>query len=1163
MATRFFLAVYDVLSRRRWLAWLLLLLVMGLCVWSGLRLGYKEDVTEFLPADGDGARYTDIYSAMGEQGDITVVFRATDHTLPADERYQLIEEAIDAFVDRWRLRHEGDSLDYGLRCMADESGVDEAIGFMRHNIALFLTPADYRRMDSLLSQQGYVDSCLGNVRRMLANPLGQMATEAIAADPLNLFSQPLLRLASLAGSGSHEVVDGYVFDTAGNGYAFLRSPYGSGDTRGNALLQREIDSVAEAVETNIGGVGISAVGAPLIAAANARQIKRDSFTAMALALVLIAGVLLRAVGRKRNIIWLALSVAAGWLFALGLIALLRPEISLIVIGIGSVLVGIAVNYPLHFIDHLREHPDRRETLRDMVEPLLTGNITTVSAFACLVFVKAEAMHDLGLFGALMLVGTILFVLVYLPLVAKGGDGRKGRGELDAEAGGSDNTLWHRMASRRWLRVALLCVVALLTVLLGIRSGNTSFDSDLHNINYMTAQQREDLSLLSHSMESGGDTRVVYVVNEGGTLDEALAKAQSQPRVEGVALSGLPSLLPSVAQQEERLRLWEAFIDRHPGLDKEVMQKSAHHGFTSNAFSPFCSTVQAAYKVVDPADMCELAKLCSNYILDIDGKVAVVEPLRRPEAEADEFKESMRQASPEGGSCVFDIGDTGSSLVKALSDDFNYILYVCGFVVFFFLWLSMGCIELALLSFAPLTVGWLWILGLMDLAGVKFNIVNIILATFIFGQGDDYTIFITEGLMYEYATGRKRLKSYRRSVLLSAVLMFIGIGVLVFAKHPAMRSLGEVAVIGMATVILMACYLPPLLFRWLTQKHGRRRDVPLTLGRLVRTGGTLLVFAVVALLVSLLTPLYRLCGRNTERKRLAFHGMIASMCRLGMRCLPGVGVHVNNGVGERFDKPAVIVANHESHLDLLCLLSLTPKMVVVTNDWVWRDPLYGSIIRYAEYYPASAGYEQNEARFKSLVERGYSVLIFPEGTRTRDGKLGRFHRGAFQLAQNLGVDLLPVYLHGAFHVMPPNDIVLRKGFIDITIGERIHCDAYPDASPVQLAGAVRRQFEECLAELRSMLEYEGYFLPLVKAQYLYKGREVQRRCRKALYEWRAVQHRADDCCHTVPVGQGEAALLEALANPDKDYEVWFDNAEDYLIASNCAAVPSNLHYRLRE
>ena len=76
----------------------------------------------------------------------------------------------------------------------------------------------------------------------------------------------------------------------------------------------------------------------------------------------------------------------------------------------SILIGIAVNYPLHFLCHKQEGGDWRE----LVSPLLIGNITTVGAFLVLIPLKAAATRDLGIFAALMLVGTILFTLLILP-----------------------------------------------------------------------------------------------------------------------------------------------------------------------------------------------------------------------------------------------------------------------------------------------------------------------------------------------------------------------------------------------------------------------------------------------------------------------------------------------------------------------------------------------------------------------------------------------------------------------------------------------------------------------------------------------------------------------------------------------------------------------------
>ena len=171
----------------------------------------------------------------------------------------------------------------------------------------------------------------------------------------------------------------------------------------------------------------------------------------------------------------------------------------------------------------------------------------------------------------------------------------------------------------------------------------------------------------------------------------------------------------------------------------------------------------------------------------------------------------------------------SAIVSSLTDNFNYIGWACGAIVFFFLWFSMGSIELALISFLPMAISWVWILGIMSLLGIQFNVVNIILATFIFGQGDDYTIFMTEGCQYEYAYRRKMLNSYKQSIIISALIMFIGIGSLIVARHPALRSLAEVTIVGMFTVVFMAWLLPTYCFRWLVyDRNGNERKQPITL-----------------------------------------------------------------------------------------------------------------------------------------------------------------------------------------------------------------------------------------------------------------------------------------------------------------------------------------------
>ena len=1169
---KFFLSIYDYLSKHKAFSIALLLVITALCVFSALRLDYKENIADFLPTDPDKERYTSVYNDLGNQGQITVIFAADTTKLVGDEAIDAVMEAMDAFESHWKDCDTAQIVN-DLQCRVDGSQVFDAIDFIRENQALFLTKGDYQRMDSLLADPDHVATSMANIKRTLSMPTAGFVVEGIKADPLNLYSPALQRLNALNPTQNYRLEDEYLFNESGNkGFAFFSSPFSGSDTQGNAKIVDLIDKVTELTENEHPEVKISAVGAPTIAVTNARQIKHDSYLSIALALVLIFGILMFTMARKRNLLWLGIAILFGWIFALAVIALFKTSISIIVVGIGSVIVGIAVNYPLHYLDHIKQEPNKREALKDVIQPLVIGNITTVAAFACLVFVKAEAMRDLGLFGALTLVGTILFVMVFLPLFAVVPKKTK---KLFVDDGKAPSEWWRKV------KLYAFWPLVIITLILSYFGKEAVFDADLHNINYMTRQEQEDLALMSESLQKEGETDLIYVVSEADDFQEAIKQnetiiVQLKQLVSDsleYSISGMDGLLPSLERQEQSLALWQEFWQRHAGLAEQVKTEALKTGFTENAFAPFTDGITKTYKPLTESQMEPLLPLCGNYMLQHDSVARVVNFVRVPMEDSEALKQQVRESvvGPSTGSgalvsngFAFSISDVGNNLVSALSSDFDYILYVCSIVVFFFLCLSFGRLELALLAFLPLTVGWAWILGIMNLVDIKFNIINIILATFIFGQGDDYTIFITEGLLYEYAYGKRMLKNYRNSVILSGILMFIGIGTLIFAKHPAMRSLAEVAIIGMATVVLMACYLPPIVFGWLTKKKGQLREVPLTLKRLIYTIVSLLVFFVfVFVLFTPFTLIYIILGPNKEKKRYLYHKIIASIMRLAVKLLPGVKFTLDNKYGETFEKPAVIIANHQSHLDLLCTIMLHPKVVLLTTDWVWKNPIYGLVIRYAEYYPVSDGYDKNLERLQNLVDRGYSVVVFPEGTRSETGEILRFHKGAFQLAQSLKLDILPVFIHGANHVMPKKDVVLREGQLHVVIEQRKPYEELATMETRALTSQFRAYYIQRYAVLRDQLENTEYVLPFVRYKYIYKGPEVERTSRRNLKKIKAqastidaVEAKTMKICNS---GYGELAWTLALVHRDAQVYAVETDEDKYLLASYCSHIPENLHF----
>jgi 1-acyl-sn-glycerol-3-phosphate acyltransferase len=312
-----------------------------------------------------------------------------------------------------------------------------------------------------------------------------------------------------------------------------------------------------------------------------------------------------------------------------------------------------------------------------------------------------------------------------------------------------------------------------------------------------------------------------------------------------------------------------------------------------------------------------------------------------------------------------------------------------------------------------------------------------------------------------------------------------------------------------------------------------------------------------------TWLYRRIGKDSEAKRLRYHRLLQRMARFIIHHVPGVSFHIENVSGETFDRPAIIICNHQSQLDLMCLIMLHPKIVFLTKDWVWNNPFIGNIIHYAEYYPVSNGIEHHVETLRRLYERGYSIAVFPEGTRSTDSRILRFHKGAFYLAEQLGADVLPVFLHGAGHVLPKNDFMLREGVIDMRIEERITLsDPRYSSDLMERTKQFRRYYLTHYEQLCHQLETPAYCAAYVRYQYLYKGAEVEHRMkrhlRQAIAELQTRPYEGMQEIRLSDSGQGEKALLTALVYPHAEVYATMADAENYEIAANVAVIPSNLH-----
>ena len=176
----------------------------------------------------------------------------------------------------------------------------------------------------------------------------------------------------------------------------------------------------------------------------------------------------------------------------------------------------------------------------------------------------------------------------------------------------------------------------------------------------------------------------------------------------------------------------------------------------------------------------------------------------------------------------------------------------------------------------------------------------------------------------------------------------------------------------------------------------------------------------------------------------------------------LGIKVETSGLERFDPGAayVFMANHTSFLDGPMLFALIPGRVrAILKKSVFAFPVLGWIMIAAGFIPVDrraggGGVRSIERAVRAMKEKGHSFLIFPEGTRSLDGRLGRFRRGGFFLAVGAGAPIVPVTIRGTFELMPKGRFGAKKGTVQVEFHDPVPVEGYAVGDMDGLMGKVR-------------------------------------------------------------------------------------------------------------
>lgn len=1071
----FFFGIYERFRANKILGFGILILLFSGLAFVATKIKFEEDITKLIPATQESEEAQNVLKNVNFADKIIVNFKR-DKNGSLDE----LTEAAEFFLEA--ITASSTEFIQGIKGKVADEDIENTMDFVYSNLPLFLDASDYKIIAKKLSNDSIAAITQQNYDA-LVSPSGLVAKQTILKDPLGLSFIALKKLRQLGFGEDFTVHNGFIVSKDEENLLLFISPkLAANETDGNAEfienLKTDIAKINSAFKDKI---TTEFFGGTAVAVANAQQIKSDIQLTVGIAITILLLILVFFYRKITVPLILFVPTIFGGLLAVSVLFLVRVKISAVSLGIGAVLLGVTLDYSLHILTHIRNKGTVKNLYKEIAKPILLSSLTTAMAFLCLLFLKSQALQDLGIFAAISVLGASVFALVFIPLVYQNSKGISERKSV------LDNFAAYGFHSKKWL------IILLFLLLIGslFTYNKVLFNKDLSQLNYEPQELLEARNRLDRLTNI--ESKSVYIAAYGASEDSAFLAndavhnklIQLQKNGSLIEFSSIGSLINSTKNQEQKIAAWKLFWNdkKKQEIAKKFIENGNKLGFKPDAFQQFYTHLNTDFKVLSPNGFNDLQLVSlSDYVNTSSDLTTITSLAKVKEGKMDEV---LKAFSDSKNTLVIDRKQMNETFLGNLKMDFNRLVLYSFLIVCLILLLYYKSFSLSLVTIAPIAFTWLLTIGIMGLFGVEFNIFNIIISTFIFGLGIDYAIFITNGLLHGLKTGEKELPTHKTSILLSVITTILGVGVLVFAKHPALYSISLVSIIGIVSALLISFTIQPLLFTFFI---GSKKQRPHTFRYLVHSIISFTYYGLGGLFLSLFgMTILPLIPISKKKKMGWFHRTMSKFMGSVLFSNPFVHPKLINKHKEDFSKQGIIIANHSSFLDILVIGMLHPKIIFMVNDWVYNSPFFGKAVQLAGFYPASSGIEKGVSHLQEKIRQGYTLMVFPEGTRSTTNRIRRFHKGAFYLSEQLQLDLIPILIHGNSEALPKGSFLIKRRNLTLKILERIpyntteYGESYKDKG--KLVGAFfRKEFKN----LREELEGPDYFHSIVLEDYRYKG-----------------------------------------------------------------------------
>ena len=798
--------IYNFFQNHKWLLWTLFGVTFALFVLLGSQCRLEENIFKLLPKTDTQSTESLVFTNLRLKDKIMLQVVSADSLSPAS--LEVMAEAMDHFVSLTLSQDSATHTVLNTLSDIDPMLLLDAGNYLMEHVVAYTSFTD-SEMDSLTSVE-HIREQVATYNSLLDTELGENLYDLMTYDPCGISMRhlpvSLLSLDENNPAGRFQYNHLY----AGNGQAcigFITPSFGTDDSQTAAKLVRYMEHAREEVLKEYPSVDILFHGTIVLAGYNSMRIRYDLMLTLGIALSIIILLLAICLRQPRYLLLLLVPLVYGAFFSLATIYLVRGWMSLMALGLGVIVLGVALSYCLHVVIHYIYTGDVRQTVREQSNPVFLGALTTIGAFAGLLFTKSSLLQDFGIFALLAVAGTTLISLLVMPYCFP----RQNKPNQKAFR------LLEKINSYNIDRNYYVCAVVWIFVVVCICfSGKYTFDSNLRHIGYIAPSTQQAIDSWNRLQNNGHTAQ--YYASVAPSLEQALEKLPAIEQVaDSLAQAGvidkpakMSALFPSLHTQAERIAHWQNYFspERQRSVWHNIQTACQSEGLDPEMFAPFR---QLMANPAEPELVAETGLLpeqfLGNFYEQTADEVLVYFPLRYTTADTRHINDVMTAGD---GCMVLDPYYYSTNLVELIHADFDKIMLISSLFVLILLLFTYRNLWIALIAFLPMALSWYAVLGAMALFHQPFNLINIVVSSFVFGIGVDYSIFVMEGLISGEKS--KTMVYHRTAITISAFILVLCMFSLFFAKHPALYSISFASVVGMITTLLLTYTLQPNLYR---------------------------------------------------------------------------------------------------------------------------------------------------------------------------------------------------------------------------------------------------------------------------------------------------------------------------------------------------------------